>query len=128
MDFMERNEDEEVVEKIGKLPGFEEQINNRFYFEDIEALDDRSVQLILREVQSDSLIMALKGTPQELQNKIFSNMSQRAAEMLKEDLENKGPVPLSEVKAERQVILGIIYRLGEEGQMILRKRGDAVVE
>ena len=79
-----------------------------FTFDNLLDLDDRSVQLLLREVQSESLIIALKGTSQELKDKIFKNMSTRAAEALKEDLEAKGAVRLSEVEGEQKEILKII--------------------
>ena len=86
-----------------------------FVFENLMDIDDRSIQLILREVQSDSLILALKGASPDLREKIFKNMSQRAAEMLREDLESKGPVRLSEVESEQKEILKIARRLADEG-------------
>ena len=95
-----------------------------FVFDNLLDLDDRSIQLLLREVQSESLILALKGTVPELREKIFKNMSQRAAEMLRDDLEAKGPVRLSEVEAEQKEILKIVRKLAEEGQIILGGGGD----
>lgn len=94
-----------------------------FTFDNILDLDDRSVQLLLREVQSETLIIALKGTSQELKDKIFKNMSSRAAEALKEDLEAKGPVRLSEVEAEQKEILKIVRKLVDEGQIVLGGKG-----
>lgn len=94
-----------------------------FTFDNINELDDRSVQLLLREVQSETLIIALKGTSQELKDKIFKNMSTRAAEALKEDLEAKGPVRLSEVEAEQKEILKIVRKLVDEGQIVLGGKG-----
>jgi flagellar motor switch protein FliG len=94
-----------------------------FTFDNLLDLEDRSVQLLLREVQSESLIIALKGTSQELKDKIFKNMSTRAAEALKEDLEAKGAVRLSEVEGEQKEILKIIRRLADEGQIILGGKG-----
>jgi flagellar motor switch protein FliG len=94
-----------------------------FTFDNLLELDDRSVQLLLREVQSESLIIALKGTSQELKDKIFKNMSSRAAEALKEDLDAKGAVRLSEVEGEQKEILKIIRRLADEGQIILGGKG-----
>jgi flagellar motor switch protein FliG len=94
-----------------------------FQIENLMDIDDRSIQLILREVQSDSLILALKGASPELREKIFKNMSQRAAEMLREDLESKGPVRLSEVEAEQKEILKIVRRLADEGQIVLGGAG-----
>ena len=98
-------------------------IDEMFVFENLLDVDDRGIQLLLREIQSDSLILALKGAPPELRDKIFKNMSQRAAEMLKEDLESKGPVRLSEVEAEQKEILKIARRLADEGQIQLGGKG-----
>ncbi len=98
-------------------------LDEMFTFENLLDIDDRGVQLLLREVQSDSLILALKGASPELREKIFKNMSQRAAEMLKEDLESKGPVRLSEVEREQKEIIKIARRLAEEGQIQLGGKG-----
>jgi len=98
-------------------------LDEMFVFENLMDVDDRGIQLLLREVQSDSLILALKGAPEELREKIFKNMSQRAAEMLREDLEAKGPVRLSEVEAEQKEILKIARRLADEGQIQLGGAG-----
>ncbi|KUM02472.1 flagellar motor switch protein FliG [Chromobacterium subtsugae] len=94
-----------------------------FVFENILDIDDRSIQTILREVQSDSLVIALKGTSTELKEKIFRNMSQRAAEMLRDDLESKGPVKLSEVEAEQKEILKVVRKLADDGQIVLGSKG-----
>lgn len=105
-----KNYDAEMAQKI---------MDEMFVFDNIIDIDDKSIQVILKEVQSDSLIVALKGTSAELREKIFSNMSSRASEMLKEDLENKGPVRLSEVEAQQKLILQTIRRLADEGQVVL---------
>jgi flagellar motor switch protein FliG len=94
-----------------------------FVFENLLELDDRGIQLLMREVQSDSLVVALKGTSDALKEKIFKNMSSRAADMLREDLEAKGPVRLSEVEAEQKEILKVVRRLADEGQIVLGGRG-----
>lgn len=94
-----------------------------FVFENLLEVDDRSIQTILREVQTDSLVVALKGTSSELKEKIFRNMSQRAAEMLRDDLEAKGPVKLSEVEAEQKEILKIVRKLADDGQIVLGSKG-----
>lgn len=94
-----------------------------FVFENMLEIDDRSIQTILREVQTDSLVVALKGTSPELREKIFRNMSQRAAEMLRDDLEAKGPVKLSEVEAEQKEILKIVRKLADDGQIVLGSKG-----
>jgi flagellar motor switch protein FliG len=95
-----------------------------FVFEDVIKVDDRGIQLLLREVQSESLIVALKGATPDMREKIFKNMSQRAAEMLRDDLEAKGPVRLSEVEAEQKEILKVVRRLADEGQIVLGGQGD----
>lgn len=104
-------------------------LDEMFVFENLLDIDDRGIQTILREVQSDSLVVALKGAAPDLREKIFKNMSTRAAEMLREDLESKGPVRLSEVEAEQKEILKIVRRLSEEGQIVLGGKGgdDAYV-
>ncbi len=99
-------------------------MDEMFVFEDLMDIEDRGIQLILREVQSESLIVALKGASEELRDKILKNMSQRAAEMLREDLESKGPVKLSEVEAEQKEILKIVRRLSDEGQVSIGGKGD----
>jgi len=110
-----REQDAELAQKI---------IDEMFTFDNLIDIDDRSIQLLLREIQSESLIIALKGSKQELRDKIFKNMSQRAGELLREDLEAKGPVKVSEVEAEQKEILKIARRLAEEGQIALGGRGD----
>ena len=95
-----------------------------FTFDDVLKLDDRAVQLLLREVQTDSLVTALKGADPELRDKIFKNMSTRAAESLREDLDSRGPVRLSEVEAEQKEIMKTVRRLAEEGQIQIGTGGD----
>ncbi|MDR1424417.1 MAG: flagellar motor switch protein FliG [Azoarcus sp.] len=99
-------------------------LDEMFVFENLLDIDDRGIQTILREVQSDSLIVALKGSSPELREKMFKNMSSRAAEMMREDLEAKGPVRLSEVEAEQKEILKIVRRLSEEGQIVMGGKGS----
>ncbi len=90
-----------------------------FVFADLIEVDDRGIQTILREVQTDTLVLALKGAEPELQEKIFSNMSSRAAEMLRDDLETKGPVKVSEVEEAQKELLAVARRLADEGQISL---------
>jgi flagellar motor switch protein FliG len=99
-------------------------LDEMFVFENLLEIDDRGIQLLMREVQSDSLIIALKGAPEALKEKIFKNMSQRAAEALRDDMEAKGPVRLSEVETEQKEILKIARRLAEEGQLVLGGKGE----
>jgi flagellar motor switch protein FliG len=99
-------------------------LDEMFVFDDLIDIDDKGLQLLLREVQSEQLVVALKGANEELRDKIFKNMSQRAAEMLKDDLESKGPVKVSEVEAQQKELLKIVRRLVEEGQIALGGKGD----
>lgn len=110
-----RDFDPEIAQKIQDA---------MFTFENVNDLDDRAIQLLLREVQSESLIVALKGANLELRERIFKNMSSRASEMLREDLEAKGPVRVSEVEAEQKEILKIVRRLADEGQIALGGKGE----
>ncbi len=99
-------------------------MDEMFVFDNIMDIDDRGIQIILREVQSEALSIALKGASPELREKIFKNMSQRAAEMMREDLDSKGPVRLSEVEAQQKEILQVVRRLADEGQVQLGAKGD----
>lgn len=110
-----KNYDDEMAQQI---------MDEMFVFDNIMDIEDRGIQVILREVQSDALIVALKGASEELREKIFKNMSQRAAEAMREDLESKGPVRLSEVEAQQKEILQIVRRLADEGQIQLGAKGD----
>lgn len=112
--------DDEMAQKI---------MDEMFVFDDIMEIDDKGIQTMLREVQSETLILAMKGATAELREKIFKNMSTRAAEMMREDLESKGPVRLSEVEAQQKQILQIVRRLADEGQIMLGNKGgdDAYV-
>jgi flagellar motor switch protein FliG len=98
--------------------------DSMFVFDDFLNLDDHAVRLLLGEVQSETLIVALKGASEPLREKIFKNMSQRAAEMLRDDLEARGAVRLSEVEAEQREMLRIVRRLADEGQIALGGKGD----
>jgi flagellar motor switch protein FliG len=90
----------------------------------VNKLDDRGIQTLLREVSTESLVVALKGADEELKEKILRNMSTRAAESLREEMENKGPVRVSEVEAEQKEILKTVRRLADEGQIQLSSGSD----
>ena len=94
-----------------------------FVFEDLAEIDDRGIQALLREISSDSLIIALKGADETMKEKIFKNMSKRAAEMLRDDLEVRPPVRLSEVETAQKEILGVARRLSESGEISLGGKG-----
>lgn len=110
-----READNELAQKI---------MDNMFTFDDLEKIDDKGIQLVLKEVQSESLVVALKGATPEMREKVFKNMSTRAAETLREDLEGRGPVRVSEVEAEQKEMLKIVRRLADEGQIVLGGAGD----
>jgi flagellar motor switch protein FliG len=105
-----REHDEEMAQQIQDL---------MFVFENLIDVDDRAIQTILREVQQDSLMKALKGADAELKEKILKNMSKRAAELLNDDLEAMGPVRVSEVEAAQKDILSVARRLADAGEIML---------
>lgn len=109
LDFI-RESDNDLAQKI---------MDNMFTFDDLGKLDDKGVQTLLKEVQSESLVLALKGATPDLRDKVFRNMSSRAAETLREDLESRGPVRVSEVEAEQKEMLKVVRRLVDEGQIVM---------
>ena len=98
-----------------------------FVFENLKEVDDRGIQMLLREVSSEVLIVALKGADADLQDKIFKNMSKRAAELLRDDLEVKGPVRVSEVEAAQKEILTIARRMADAGEIVLGGSGEQML-
>ncbi|HED54937.1 MAG TPA: flagellar motor switch protein FliG [Phycisphaerales bacterium] len=109
-------EDPDLVEQIRRL---------MFVFEDILLVDDRGIQSVLKEVDNEELSLALKTASEELQNKILGNMSERAAALIREDMEFMGPVRVSDVESAQQRIVDIVRRLEEAGEIIIQGRGDA---
>ena len=110
-----READNELAQRI---------MDNMFTFDDLVTIDDKGIQALLKEVQSESLVIALKGATPEMREKVFRNMSTRAAESLREDLESRGPVRVSEVEAEQKELLKVVRRLAEEGQIMLGGGGE----
>ncbi len=110
-----RDFDPELAQKI---------MDKMFVFEDLLKLDGKAIQLVLKEVATDQLIVALKGATAELRELVLSNMSSRAAESLREDLESRGPIRLSEVEAQQKEILKIVRRLSDEGQIVIGGGGE----
>jgi flagellar motor switch protein FliG len=98
-----------------------------FVFDNLLELDDRSMQELLRQVASDKLLLAMKGCEESMKEKIFKNMSQRAAEMLKDDLESRGPVKVSEVEGAQKEILQVARKLAEAGTIALGGKGEEYV-
>ena len=99
-------------------------MDNMFTFEDLTKIDDKAVQSILKEVQSEGLLIALKGAAPEVREKVFKNMSTRAAESMREDLESRGPVRVTEVEKEQREMLKVVRRLIEEGVIVLGGASD----
>jgi len=110
-----RENDPELAQKI---------MDKMFTFDDLNKLDNKAIQMVLKEVASDALVIALKGASNELRDKVLANMSSRAAEALKEDLESRGPVRLSEVETQQKDILKVVRRLADEGQIALGGGGE----
>jgi flagellar motor switch protein FliG len=110
-----RSHDPELAQKI---------MDKMFVFDDVMKLDDKAIQMLLKEVASESLIVALKGAQPELKEKFLANMSSRAAETLREDLESRGPMRLSEVEGQQKEILKVVRRLADEGQIVIGGGAD----
>jgi flagellar motor switch protein FliG len=125
LNAMERDKSGEELGKIEKADGeMHQQIKELlFVFDNLLDIDDRGVQALLREVGSDTLAVALRGAEPEVQEKILKNMSKRAAEILKDDMEARGPVKLTDVEAAQKEIVVIAQRLAEEGTISLGGKG-----
>jgi flagellar motor switch protein FliG len=107
-------EDPDLVEQIRRL---------MFVFEDIMMVNDKGIQSMLKEVDNEDLALALKTASQDLKDKIFKNMSERAAQLIKEDMEYMGPVRVSDVEAAQQKVVDVVRRLEESGEIIISGRG-----
>jgi flagellar motor switch protein FliG len=125
LNFIDSGNGQKIAEQIGEHDAdLSEKIQDlMFTFENLVEVDDRGVQALLREVSTENLVLALKGTDDALKDKIFSNMSSRAADMLRDDLEAKGPVKVSEVESAQKEILSIARRLADEGTISLGSGG-----
>lgn len=126
LNFMDSGQDQSL---IGAIRSVDDQLGQRiqelmFVFDDLIELDDREMQTLLREVSNDRLGVALRGADPRVREKITRNMSQRAAEMLVEDMEARGPVRLSDVEAAQKEILAIVRRLADEGNIALKGSGS----
>ncbi len=125
LNFLDSSEEAGISDTIRQSdPNLAQQIQDlMFVFDDLVEVDDRGMQSLLREVTSDTLITALKGADEGIKEKIFKNMSQRAAEMLRDDLEAKGPVRLSDVEQAQKEILAVARRMADSGQLSLGGKG-----
>ncbi|MDA8429069.1 MAG: flagellar motor switch protein FliG [Geobacteraceae bacterium] len=121
----DRSKEKQILDKLDVIsPPLAEIIRKHlFTFEDVFSLDDRSIQSVMREVSNDTLTLAMKTSPDEVKDKIFKNISSRAAEMIKEDLEVMGPVRLSDVEKAQSEIIKIVRKMEEEGKIVLAGRG-----
>ena len=129
LNFMESSIEGKIMEQVKSA---DEELGNAieelmFVFDNLADLDDRSVQSLMREISSESLILALKGADDALKEKIFKNMSKRAAEMLRDDLEARGPVRVSDVEAAQKEIVAIARRMADAGDISLGGGGDEFV-
>ncbi|HEY5808878.1 MAG TPA: flagellar motor switch protein FliG [Povalibacter sp.] len=129
MNFMDSNQEGVIIDHIRKI---DEPLGGKiqdlmFVFDDLLEVDDRGMQEVLRAVPGERLLIALKGAEDALKEKVFKNMSQRAAEMLRDDLESRGPVRLSEVEAAQKEILALVRKMAEAGTVQLGGKGEEFV-
>ena len=126
---VQKEMEKKIVEELDQAnAALSQQIQeNMFIFENLLQVDDRGIQALVREVTTDTLVMALKGADPTLQDKIFRNMSKRAAELLKSDLEAKGPVKLSDVEIAQKDVVTAARRLADEGTIMLGGGGSEFV-
>ena len=131
LNVMDKNTETSIMSRLEeKDPLLAEEIRKlMFVFDDIVKIDDRGIQALLKETSNDKLLLALKTANEEIKNKFFKNISQRAAEMLREDLSNMGPSRLSDVEQAQQEIVNIARRLEAEGKILIARGGseDALV-
>ncbi|MEA2080172.1 MAG: FliG C-terminal domain-containing protein, partial [Pseudomonadota bacterium] len=125
LNFVDSSIEGEIMEAIKDADAeLSQQIQDlMFVFDNLIDVDDRGIQALLREVSTETLILALKGAEEAMKEKIFNNMSKRAAEMMRDDLESKGPVRLSEVEGAQKEILAIARRMSDSGELALGGKG-----
>ena len=129
LNFMDGGQDEAILGAIGEVDG---ELGTRirdlmFVFDDLAEIDDRAMQSVLRDVPADRLALALRGADARVKEKITSNMSQRAAEILVEDMEARGPVRLAEVEAAQKEILATVRRMADSGEIQLSAKAETFV-
>jgi len=125
LNYLDHKTENAIFEKIeGVREDLADEIRQKmFVFSDLVNLDDRSIRTLLKEISNDELILALKTASEELSEKVFNNVSKRAAEMMKEDMEVMGPVKLKDVEQAQINIVKAARRLEEEGKIVLRGKG-----
>ena len=129
LNFMDSGQDEVILGSIGEI---DSDLGTRirdlmFVFDNLADVDDRAMQSVLRDVPSDKLALALRGADSKVKDKVTSNMSQRAAEILLEDMEARGPVRLAEVEAAQKEILSVVRKMAESGEIQLSAKAEAFV-
>jgi len=130
LNTVDRGTEKHIMETLEvEEPELADEIRKKmFVFEDILLLDDRAIQRVLRDVDNNDLAIACKGSTEEVQNAIFSNMSKRLAEMIREDMEFMGPVRMKDVEEAQQKIVNIIRKLEDSGEIVIsRGGGDEIV-
>jgi flagellar motor switch protein FliG len=131
LNVMDKNTETTIMSRLEeKDPLLAEEIRKlMFVFEDLVKIDDKGIQTLLKEVANDKLLLALKTANEDIRNKVFKNISQRAADMLREDLSNMGPSRLSDVETAQQEIVNVARRLEAEGKILIARGGseDALV-
>lgn len=129
LNFVNKDMEHQILETLNEQNAVLSQAiqENMFVFDNLLGVDDRGIQALVREVTTDILVVALKGADQELQDKIFRNMSKRAGEILRSDLEAKGPVRIAEVEAAQKEVVATARRLADEGTIMLGGGGDEFV-
>ena len=125
LNYVDRSTEKTIIESLSESnPEIAEEVKkNMFVFEDIILLDDRAIQMVLKEVDTKELAVALKGVGENTQARIFKNMSERAAAMMKEEMEFMGPVRLKAVEESQQRIVSIIRKLEDAGEIIVARGG-----
>jgi flagellar motor switch protein FliG len=121
LNFVDRNNEERIITEIEEMfPDLAEQIRNlMFTFEDCKKIDDKGVQTVLKDVPREQLVLALKTASPELKDLLFRNVSQRAAQMIKDDLDAMGPVKLKDVEKAQQSIVDVVRKLEAEGKIMI---------
>ncbi len=129
LNLMKSQQEEQAIEAVREFDNELAQkiIDEMFLFENLVDVDDRSIQRLLQEIESETLIIALKGADEKLRDKFFRNMSRRQSELMTEDLASRGPVRLSQVEAEQKSILLVVRRLAETGEILIGSGDDAYV-
>ncbi|MGN5571657.1 flagellar motor switch protein FliG [Enterobacter sp. Lyrl_3] len=129
LNLMKSHQEEAAIEAVREFDGELAQkiIDEMFLFENLVEVEDRSIQRLLQEIESETLIIALKGADEPLRMKFFHNMSRRQAELMTDDLASRGPVRLSQVEAEQKTILNVVRRLAEAGEILIGGSDDAYV-